>query len=74
MTRLFELRSHSSDGERQIIVDLDKVSSVRVEKEPGHHYPRVLVRFADGHESTTGRTPQPPTRWWPASTKAAARR
>jgi hypothetical protein len=50
MTRLFELRSREGDGELLAIVDLDKVCLVRVEKEAGHHYQRILVRFVDGHE------------------------
>jgi hypothetical protein len=50
MARLFELRTHEGDGERLTIVDLEKVCLVRVDKEPGHHYQRVLVRFVDGHE------------------------
>ena len=50
MPRLFELRSHDRDGDLLAIVDLDKVCLVRVQKEAGHHYQRVLVRFVDGHE------------------------
>jgi hypothetical protein len=50
MARLFELRSHETDGDLLAIVDLDKVCLVRVEKGIGHHYQRILVRFVDGHE------------------------
>jgi hypothetical protein len=39
------------NSENQILVDLDKVCLVRVQKQAGHHYPRVLVRFVDGHET-----------------------
>ncbi len=50
MARLFELRSHEGNGDLLAIVDLDKVCLVRVAKEAGHHYQRILVRFVDGHE------------------------
>jgi len=39
-----------ADGELLAIVDLDKVCLVRIEKEAGHHYQRILVRFVDGYE------------------------
>lgn len=50
MTRLFEIRAPAGKGETQIIVDLDKVCSVRVEKSGGQQYPGVLVRFVGGNE------------------------
>jgi hypothetical protein len=51
MSRLFEVRKHELNGELNILVDLEKVCSVRLEKETGHHFPRLLVRLVDGHES-----------------------
>jgi hypothetical protein len=51
MPRLFEIGRHEVDGDVRAIVDLDKVCLVRVEKEKGHHYPKLLVRFVDGHET-----------------------
>jgi hypothetical protein len=50
MGRLFELRRHEADDDVLAIVDLDKVCLVRIEKEAGHLYQRLLVRFVDGHE------------------------
>jgi hypothetical protein len=50
MPRMFELRGQGADGDLHLIVDLDKVCLVRVDKEPGHHFPHVVVRFGDGHE------------------------
>jgi hypothetical protein len=50
MPRMFELRGQGADGDLHIVVDLDKVCLVRVDKETGHHYPHVVVRFGDGHE------------------------
>ena len=32
-------------------VDLDKVCVVRIQKQAGHHYLSLLVRFVDGHEA-----------------------
>ena len=51
MARLFELRRHEADGDLLAVVDLDKVCLVRIQKEAGHHYQRLLVRFVDGHEA-----------------------
>jgi hypothetical protein len=51
MARLYELRSHEADGDVLAIVDLDKVCVVRVQKEAGHYYENLLVRFVDGHEA-----------------------
>ena len=50
MARLYELRMHDADGDLLAVVDLDKVCVVRVQKETGHHYQSLLVRFVDGHE------------------------
>jgi hypothetical protein len=50
MARLFELRTHEGEGEQLTLVDLDKVCLVRLAKEAGHHYQRIVVRFVDGHE------------------------
>ena len=51
MSRLFEFRSQEVDGDVLHLIDLDKVCLVRVEKHAGQHYPRILVRFLDGHET-----------------------
>ena len=51
MSRLFELRSHEAQDDLLVVVDLDKVCLIRVEKEPGHRYQRLLIRFVDGHEA-----------------------
>jgi hypothetical protein len=47
---MFEMRGRGADGDLHLIVDLEKVCLVRVDKEPGHHVPHVAVRFGDGHE------------------------
>jgi hypothetical protein len=39
------------DGDLLAVVDLDKVCVVRVQREAGHHYQGLLVRFVDGHEA-----------------------
>jgi hypothetical protein len=51
MARLYELRRHEADGDLLAVVDLDKVCVVRIQKEAGHHYQSLLVRFVDGHEA-----------------------
>jgi hypothetical protein len=51
MSRMFEMKSDENGAEQTIIVDLDKICSVRVEKQPEQHYPRIQVRFVDGHEA-----------------------
>jgi hypothetical protein len=51
MPRLFELKSEEMEGEIQALIDLDKVCLVRVEKQPGHRYERIVIRFVDGHEN-----------------------
>ena len=51
MPRLFELKSEEREGQIQAIIDLDKVCLVRVERQPGHHYERIIIRFVDGHEN-----------------------
>jgi len=48
MSRLFELRSHEAGGDVVAVIDLEKISLVRVETQTGHRYERW---FADGHES-----------------------
>jgi hypothetical protein len=50
MPRMFEVKDVQSDGEVLAVIDLEKVCLVRLEKEPGHSYPRITVRFVDGHE------------------------
>jgi hypothetical protein len=52
MSRLFELRSHEGGEDLLAIIDLDKICVVHVEKEAGHHYLHLLVRFVDGHETS----------------------
>jgi hypothetical protein len=51
MARLSKLRRHEADGDLLAVVDLDKVCVVRIQKEAGHHYQSLLVRFVDGHEA-----------------------
>ena len=50
MPRMFEVKEEEPDGEVLVVIDLDKVYLVRVEKQLGHPYPRITVRFVDGHE------------------------
>jgi hypothetical protein len=50
MARLYEHRVSDTSGESVTVIDLNKVSAVRVETTAGHHYPRVTVRFVDGHD------------------------
>jgi hypothetical protein len=50
MPRAFELRSHEGGGDYDAIIDLDKISMIRIEKEPGHAYENIVIRFVDGHE------------------------
>src|SRR5262249_25438758 len=50
MSRLYELKSHSYEGDVATIIDLDKVCWLQIEKKPGQHYPHLVVRFVDGHE------------------------
>jgi hypothetical protein len=51
MARLYELRTHEADADLLAVVDLDKVCVVRIQKEAGHHYQSLLVRFVDWHEA-----------------------
>jgi hypothetical protein len=51
MPRAFELRSHEGGGDLQAIIDLDKICLVRIEKESGHLYEHIVIRFVDGHET-----------------------
>lgn len=51
MPRLFELQKHDPTTEQLALIDLDKVCVIHIEKEPGHHYERLFVRFVDGHEA-----------------------
>jgi hypothetical protein len=50
MSRLFELKSHTYEGDVATIIDLSKVCWLQIEKKPGQHYPHLIVRFVDGHE------------------------
>jgi hypothetical protein len=47
---MYEIKEQSSDGESIIVIDLDKVCLVRADKQAGHHYPKVSIRFVDGRE------------------------
>jgi hypothetical protein len=47
---MYEFKEQSADGESVVVLDLEKVCLVRVETEAGHHYPKVAIRFVDGHE------------------------
>jgi hypothetical protein len=51
MPRAFELRSQEGGDDIDAIIDLDKISLIRIEKEPGHHYENIVIRFVDGHET-----------------------
>jgi hypothetical protein len=50
MSRIYEIKEQNSDGEEIIAIDLEKVCMVRVEKQTGHSYPKVAIRFVDGRE------------------------
>ena len=50
MPRSFELLSHEGGGDINAIIDLAKISMIRIEKEPGHQYDNIVIRFVDGHE------------------------
>jgi hypothetical protein len=51
MPRLFEIHTHEAGRDELTLVDLEKVCLVRVQRETGHHYTKILVRFVDGHET-----------------------
>jgi hypothetical protein len=57
MPRAYELRSHEGGGDLEAIIDLDKICLIRVEKEPGHVYENIVIRFVDGHETRDLVTP-----------------
>ena len=44
MSRIYEFKEQSSDGEEIIAIDLEKVSMVRVERQAGHHFPEKVTR------------------------------
>ena len=50
MSRMYEIKEQSSDGETVIVIDLHKVCLVRLETQAGHAYPKVAIRFVDGRE------------------------
>jgi hypothetical protein len=50
MSRLFELKSHSYEGDVSTIIDLEKICWVQIEKKPRQHYPHIMVRFLGGQE------------------------
>ncbi len=50
MTRLFELSSRDAEGDHLLVLDLDKVVMARFQRQEGHHYQHIVVRFVDGHE------------------------
>jgi hypothetical protein len=50
VSRLFEYHRRERNGDVVALVDLDKICSVRVESEGGHHFPHLLIRFVDGYE------------------------
>jgi hypothetical protein len=37
------VKEEGADGEVSVVIDLDKVYLVRVEKQSGHSYPRITV-------------------------------
>jgi len=49
MSRLFEMKTREGPRDVEILIDLEKVCSVRVERHAGN-YPIVLLRFAGGQE------------------------
>src|SRR5262245_2676724 len=51
MPRAFEMRRQEGGGDVDAIIDLDKICLVQIEKEPGHHYENITIRFVDGHET-----------------------
>ena len=51
MPRAFELRSYEGGSDFDTIIDMDKISMIRIEKEPGHQYENIVIRFVDGHET-----------------------
>ena len=40
----------AGEAETCAVIDLDKVCTVRVEMQAGHHYQKVAIRFVDGRE------------------------
>lgn len=50
MTRLFEAATTVAGTTTRSLIDMDKVCSVRLEMEKGHHYPRLVIRFVTGDE------------------------
>lgn len=46
----FELTSQDSEGEHLPVLVLDRVVLARFQKQEGHHYRHIVVRFVDGHE------------------------
>jgi hypothetical protein len=51
MPRAFELRSQEGGSDIDAIIDLDKICLIRIEREPGHRYENIVIRFVDGHET-----------------------
>lgn len=49
MSRLFEMKTREGQRDVEILIDLEKVCSVRVERHAGN-YPVVLLRFVGGQE------------------------
>jgi hypothetical protein len=45
------MRSKDGGGDVDAIIDLDKVCLVQIEREPGHAYEKIIIRFVDGHET-----------------------
>ena len=50
MPRSFELLSHEGGSDYDAVIDLDKITMVRIEREPGHQYENIVIRFVDGYE------------------------
>jgi hypothetical protein len=50
MNRLFELQSHTCEGDADTIIDLEKLCWLKIEKKPREHYPHLIAHFVDGHE------------------------
>lgn len=49
MSRLFEMKSKDGAEDVEILIDLDSVCSVRVERRKGN-FPSVMLRFVGGQE------------------------
>lgn len=49
MSRLFEMKTKDGVDDVEILIDLDSVCSVRIERRPGN-YPNIMLRFIGGQD------------------------